>query len=74
MVRSNRPILRSERLHLLWSDPESSACPSLMLASRPTIRTPRSVSAFRSSIIRSGVPTNWGEGTVRARRMSSTSS
>ena len=47
--------------------------PGCRRAGRPA-RTPRSVSAFRSSVARSGVPTSCGDGTRRARTMSSTSS
>ena len=48
--------------------------PSRTVAQRPTSSTPRSASALRSSVARSGVPTSCGEGSRRARVRSSTSS
>ena len=40
MLSSSRPILRSASAHMLRSEPENCALPSLMPASRPTSLTP----------------------------------
>ena len=48
--RAAGSILRSASSHMLRSEPENWALPSLMPASRPTSFTPMSVSALRSSV------------------------
>ena len=51
-LSSRRFILRSAEAQRLASAPENRAVPSETAASRPTISTPRSCSAFRSSVSR----------------------
>ena len=52
---------------MLASEPENCATPSRMPASRPTSRTPSRRSELRSTVLRSGEPTNCIDGSLRAR-------
>ena len=73
-VSSRRSIFRSASANRLRRPPENSARPSRMAESRPTSATPIALSALRSSVDRSGVPTSCGDGSRRARVRSSISS
>ena len=59
------PSFRSASAHTLGSDPASRAVPSRIAA--PTSRTPSALSAFRSSVARSGCRAGCIEGRLRAR-------
>ena len=56
------------------TSPRTAPCRRAMPTRRPTSRTPLSRSAFRSRLDRAVVPTSCGDGTRRARTMSSTAS
>ena len=71
---SRRSSFKSASEQTFRKPPEKSARPSRALAQRPTSPTPIAASALRSRVIRSGVPTSWGEGNRRARERSSSSS
>ena len=73
-LASSRFIFRSASAQVLVSDPENWATPSTTRPSRPTISIPSSASELMPIERRSGEPISCGDGSPRARTMSSSSS